>query len=163
MCKIFGPKFWLCKFFLTNFKCDLGHLFAKLNSTLFLFSYQPCHSWEKLRDLNIFSIVFITTAILSTAFNVEKKITENCKKMQIFFKLDFFQENEPVSLLKEGRIFLGPRGPLVLPLVNQPARAKNLDTQIQAYICLMNHQETHQTNPVQSSTAQYSLVPPSRV
>ena len=83
--------------------------------------------------------------------------------MQIFFKLDFFQENEPVSLLKEGRIFLGPRGPLVLPLVNQPARAKNLDTQIQAYICLMNHQETHQTNPVQSSTAQYSLVPPSTV
>ena len=34
--------------------------------------------------------------------------------------------------------FLGPRGPLVLPLVNPPARtpvrAKNLDTYIQAYM-----------------------------
>ena len=30
-------------------------------------------------------------------------------------------------------------------------------------ICLMNHQETHQTNPVQSSTAQYSPVTPSTV
>ena len=35
-------------------------------------------------------------------------------------------------------VFLGPRGPLVLPLVNPPARppvcAKNLDTYIQAYM-----------------------------
>ena len=36
-------------------------------------------------------------------------------------------------------------------------------TPIYRHICLRNHQETHQTNPVQSSTAQYSLVPLSTV
>ena len=69
--------------------------------------------------------------------------------------------------------FLGPRGPLVLPLVNPPARtpvrAKNLDTYIQAY---MPHESSGYSSSqlctveyclVQSSTAQYSLLLPSTV
>ena len=36
-------------------------------------------------------------------------------------------------------------------------------TPIYRHTCLMNHQETHETNPVQSSTTQYSPVPPSTV
>ena len=45
--------------------------------------------------------------------------------------------------------FLGPRGPLVLPLVEcPPARAKNLDHNIYRHTCLMNHQKSHQTNPM---------------
>ena len=47
----------------------------------------------------------------------------------------------------------------------EPVRtyALKILTPIYRHICLMNHQETHQTNPVQSSTAQYSLVTPSIV
>ena len=46
--------------------------------------------------------------------------------------------------------FLGPRGPLVLPLVDPPApaRAMKIWTPIYRHICLMNHQETPQTNPL---------------
>ena len=36
-------------------------------------------------------------------------------------------------------------------------------TPIYRHTCLMKHQETHQTDPVKSCTAQYSLVPPSTV
>ena len=43
--------------------------------------------------------------------------------------------------------FLGPRGPLVLPLVN-PYGAMKIWTPIYRHICLMNHQETPQTNPM---------------
>ena len=49
-------------------------------------------------------------------------------------------------------VFLGPRGPLVLPSVGpsvcpvRPAR-KIWITYIQRYMCLMNHEKTHQTNP----------------
>ena len=63
------------------------------------------------------------------------------------------------------KYFLGPRGPLVLPLVDPSVCPSLLKiwTPIYRHICLMNHQETHQTNPVQSSTTHYSLVPPSTV
>ena len=46
--------------------------------------------------------------------------------------------------------FLGPRGPLVLPLVDPPAHpyAMKIWTPIYRHICLMNHQETPQTNPL---------------
>ena len=46
--------------------------------------------------------------------------------------------------------FLGPRGPLVLPLVNPPVgpAALKILTPIYRHICLMNHQETPQTNPL---------------
>ena len=48
------------------------------------------------------------------------------------------------------KVFLGPRGPLVLPLVDPPApaRAMKIWTPIYRHICLMNHQETPQTNPM---------------
>ena len=43
--------------------------------------------------------------------------------------------------------FLGPRGPLVLPLVAcTPARKKNLDHNIYRHTCLMNHQKTRLTS-----------------
>ena len=44
--------------------------------------------------------------------------------------------------------FLGPRGPLVLPLVNPPVgpAALKILTPIYRHICLINHQETPQTN-----------------
>ena len=46
--------------------------------------------------------------------------------------------------------FLGPRGPLVLPLVDPYVRtyALKILTPIYRHICLMNHQETPQTNPL---------------
>ena len=47
-------------------------------------------------------------------------------------------------------IFLGPRGPLVLPLVDpyvHPYALKIL-TPIYRHICHMNHQKTPQTNPL---------------
>ena len=46
--------------------------------------------------------------------------------------------------------FLGPRGPLVLPLVDPRTRARAMKiwTPIYRHICLMNHQETPQTNPL---------------
>ena len=50
-----------------------------------------------------------------------------------------------LSLLVRSQ-FLGPRGPLVLPLVNPPAL--KILTPIYRHICLMNHQETPQTNPL---------------
>ena len=44
-------------------------------------------------------------------------------------------------------MFLGPRGPLVLPLVAcTPARKKNLDHNIYRHTCLMNHQKTRLTS-----------------
>ena len=45
---------------------------------------------------------------------------------------------------------LGPRGPLVLPLVDPYVRtyALKILTPIYRHICLMNHQETPQTNPL---------------
>ena len=49
------------------------------------------------------------------------------------------------------RSFLGPRGPLVLPLVDPrvcPSMLKIWITYIYRHICLMNHQKTHQTNPM---------------
>ena len=59
-------------------------------------------------------------------------------------------------------IFLGPRGPhgippLVSPLVSPQEK---FGSHIYTHTCLLNHQKSHQTNPVQSCTAQYSLVPP---
>ena len=44
-----------------------------------------------------------------------------------------------------------------------PVCNENLDTCIYRHTCLMKHQEALQTNPVQFSTAKYSLVTPSRV
>ena len=43
-------------------------------------------------------------------------------------------------------VFLGPRGPLVLPLVNPYVR--NAGPHVYWHICHMNHQETPQTNPM---------------
>ena len=43
--------------------------------------------------------------------------------------------------------FLGLRGPLVLPLVD-PYGAIKIWSPIYRHICLMNHQETPQTNPM---------------
>ena len=52
-----------------------------------------------------------------------------------------------LSLLSEMDCFLGPRGPLVLPLVAcTPARKKNLDHNIYRHTCLMNHQKTRLTS-----------------
>ena len=43
--------------------------------------------------------------------------------------------------------FLGPRGPLVLPLVECPSVCKkNLDHNIYRHTCLMNHQKTRLTS-----------------
>ena len=42
--------------------------------------------------------------------------------------------------------FLGPRGPLVLPLVDPPARTPVRNENLDRHICLMNQQETPQTN-----------------
>ena len=70
-------------------------------------------------------------------------------------------------------LFLGLRGPLVLPLVNPHTRTpvcnENMDTYIQAYMPYeslgdsSNQPCTVLYRPVQSSTAQYSLVPPNTV
>ena len=47
--------------------------------------------------------------------------------------------------------FLGPRGPLVLPSVGSfvPSRPQEKSgSLIYRHICLMNHEKTHQTNPM---------------
>ena len=46
------------------------------------------------------------------------------------------------------KAFLGPRGPLVLPLIELRTRKKNLDHNIYRHTCLMTHQKSHQTNPM---------------
>ena len=63
------------------------------------------------------------------------------------------------------RCFLGPRGPHGLPSLVSPSVSpqEKIGSHLYRLICLMNHQKSHQTNPVQSSTVQYSLVPPSTV
>ena len=79
-----------------------GYLFAKLHSTLFL--WQICLVnlviyKKKLRYKNIFTIVFTTTAILSTSLNVEKKNTENCKNADFF--QTWFPPRKWISFLAE--------------------------------------------------------------
>ena len=49
------------------------------------------------------------------------------------------------------RIFLGPRGPLVLPSVGSfvpSVPQEKFGSLIYRHICLMNHEDTHQTNPM---------------
>ena len=59
----------------------------------------------------------------------------NLFRQQLFFRLS--------------NTFLGPRGPLVLPLVECPSVCKkNLDHNIYRHTCLMNHQKSHPTNPM---------------
>ena len=65
------------------------------------------------------------------------------KKYDIFcassFRLRLREGKFEIILLNMGshpkpNVLFGPREPLVLPLVNPPVRAKNLDTYIQAYM-----------------------------
>ena len=51
-------------------------------------------------------------------------------------------------------LFLGPRGPLVLPLVGSSVRPSALKSGslIYRHTCLMNHQKSHQTNPTVSGS-----------
>ena len=68
-----------------------------------------------------------------------------------------FSQNRPKQAKMPGQAmlvlecqFLGPRGPLVLPLIGpaRPSALKIWITYIQAYTGLMNHEKTHQTDPM---------------
>ena len=73
-------------------------------------------------------------------------ITESLSVLKLYFCLVFFSKFPKKSILAADgpyflrllQLFLGPRGPLVLPLVDPytrtPVRAKNLYTYIQAYM-----------------------------
>ena len=67
----------------------------------------------------------------------------------VIFSLEIAVYSQTLSMS-----FLGPRGPLVLPTVgpSRPVRpvpcARKIWITIYRHICLMNHEKTHQTNPM---------------
>ena len=117
----------------------------------FAFLYQFLHNWKHL--------CLKVERCLQASWKTILQRMLLCFTLLVFYQMVSFDPpphyTEFLSLIKfDAILFLGPRGPLVLPSVGPSVRpsvrpsARKIWITIYRHICLMNHEKTHQTNPM---------------